>query len=115
MWIYIQNNYLYCCKQFSNSNYISDTYFVRSIIGLLEWLIISINEEEKLKFGYVVVIGISYIIIIVGLLVFLEFIFINKWNLNHNTTFNIEERAQRESKDISSFADNTILINNDNT
>ena len=41
--------------------------------------------------------GIGYVVIFIGLMIFLEFILINKWGMNKNTTFNIDRRGAEES------------------
>lgn len=87
------------------------TAFINSIIFLLDWIILEQNEEFTVI--YYIGIGISYFIILIGHFIFLEFIVVNKWGMNKNTTFNIAKRAAIENLDIINFSEHNDILNQD--
>ena len=50
-------------------------------------------NNEKIVFYNSIIKGLAYIIIIFGVGIYLEFMVINKWGLNHYTRININERS----------------------
>ena len=77
--------------------------------SLLGWILnfsIHFPEQKVQKDFYIqlTLMGVGYVFIFIGLIIFLEFIVINKWGMNNNTTFNIQSRATEE-------IDNMPIIN----
>ena len=79
-----------------------------SFLGwILNFSIYFLRQEEKVQNDFYIqltLMGIGYVFIFIGLIIFLEFIVINKWGMNNNTTFNIQSRATEE-------IDNMPIIN----
>lgn len=75
--------------------------------SLLGWILYFLRQEQKVQKDFYIqltLMGIGYVFIFIGLIIFLEFIVINKWGMNNNTTFNIQSRATEE-------IDNMPIIN----
>ena len=75
--------------------------------SLLGWILNFLRQEQKVQKDFYIqltLMGIGYVFIFIGLIIFLEFIVINKWGMNNNTTFNIQSRATEE-------IDNMPIIN----
>ena len=66
---------------------------------LLQMSVPYFNEGKKIETG-MIVIGIGYVFIFSELMIFLEFVVVNKWGMNKNTTFNIAQRANEETNDL---------------
>ena len=67
-----------------------------SIGACLSWIMklcIPYFNNEKIVFYNSIIKGLAYIIIIFGVGIYLEFMVINKWGLNHYTRININERS----------------------
>ena len=79
-----------------------------SLLGwILNFSIYFLRQEQKVQKDFYIqltLMGIGYVFIFIGLIIFLEFIVINKWGMNNNTTFNIQSRATEE-------IDNMPIIN----
>ena len=67
------------------------------IIHLCVPLFNASDQADDKKLLHIVIEGVGYAIVLIGLTIFLEFIVINKWGMNKNTTFNIDKRALEEN------------------
>ena len=67
------------------------------IIHLCVPLFNASDKADDKKLLHIVIEGVGYAIVLIGLTIFLEFIVINKWGMNKNTTFNIDKRALEEN------------------
>ena len=78
---------------------ISDTLstLLAWIIHLCVPLFNASDKPDDRKFEHIIIEGVGYVFVIIGLTIFLEFIVINKWGMNKNTTFNIDKRVLKEN------------------
>ena len=67
--------------------------------AFLGW-IIHYFFEDKDSPAHIIIEAVGYMIVFFGLMIFLELLIINKWGMNQNTTFNIDQRGIEENVEI---------------